>query len=112
MQDIESSDISCHNVTENEAESPYLRVFNYLSERPFLLSLKLVVIALAALQRYVIGPQKYHAIFSTNKNYEQRSRPFSRAVHRLHVLEMWLVHSIGSLNCDTWLETGLCSEIP
>lgn len=55
MQDIESSDISCHNFPENEAESPYLRVFKYLSERPSLLSLKLVLIALAALQRYVIG---------------------------------------------------------
>ena len=29
MQDIESSDISCHNFPENEAESPHLRVFKY-----------------------------------------------------------------------------------
>ena len=88
MQDIESSDISCHNFPENEAESPYLRVFKYLSERPSLLRLKLVLIALAALQRYVIGPPKYHDIFSTNQNYDRGSRPFSRVVHRLHVLEM------------------------
>ena len=34
MQDIESSDISCHNFPQNEAESPHLRVFKYLSGSP------------------------------------------------------------------------------
>ena len=100
MQDIESTDISCHNFPENEAESPHLRVFKYLSERP---------------------SRDCFSCIATQCDWPPKNiMPFSppiRTTIKAHahfpaLSTGYTYLRCDWLNCDTRLETGLCSKIP